>query len=241
MQTLAAIDALVAARRGGVVFTPNVDHVVVAERNEPFRRAYADADLTLADGMPLVWLARLLGQPLPERVAGSDLFSPLMRTAASRKWRVYLVGAAPSVAERAVSILTERFGVDLIGWHSPVISPDGREAHDDSIERLRINHPDVVIVALGTPKQELWIARARKVLPRITFVGVGASIDFLVGAQRRAPRWIARAGMEWAYRLCREPRRLWRRYLLQDSGFLLIALRTWRDARISSSSVTRAV
>src|SRR5947207_1568501 len=110
-EAIGRVARLVADRKGGVVYTPNVDHIVLAESNEAFRDAYRHANLSLADGMPLVWLARLVGRPLPERVAGSDLFVPLMATAAEGRWRVYLVGAAPEVLKKAAGMLSRRMNV----------------------------------------------------------------------------------------------------------------------------------
>ena len=115
-QALDEIETLVDSRKGGTVFTPNVDHIVKADKNEAFRRAYADASLSLADGMPLVWVGRLLGCTLPERVAGSDLLLPLLKLAARRRWKVYLLGGAPGVAEQISHLLREKLGVAVVGW-----------------------------------------------------------------------------------------------------------------------------
>jgi len=208
-----------------------VDHVVKADKNEAFRRAYADASLSLADGMPLVWVGRLLGCPLPERVAGSDLLMPLLELAARRRWRVYLLGGAPGVAEEVSHLLTEEMGVSVVGWDDSRISDDGSDSSGGSVTRAAAVRPDLVLVGLGPPKQELWIQRARHALGPAVSLGVGASLDFLAGRFQRAPRWMARIGFEWAYRLAQEPRRLWRRYLVDDPRFAWIVLRTWLAPR----------
>jgi N-acetylglucosaminyldiphosphoundecaprenol N-acetyl-beta-D-mannosaminyltransferase len=230
-ETLEEVEKLVDARQGGSVFTPNVDHVVKADRNDAFRRAYADASLSLADGMPLVWVGRLLGCPLPERVAGSDLVRPVLELAARRRWKVYLLGGGPGVAEQVSHLLAETIGVTVVGWDDARIADDGSDPTGASIARAAAAQPDLVFVGLGPPKQELWIQRAKGALgPAVSF-GVGASLDFLAGRFERAPRWLSRIGFEWAYRLIQEPRRLWRRYLVDDPRFALIVLRTWLSPR----------
>jgi len=233
---LHAIDLLVSAGRGGAVFTPNVDHLVKAERNPAFCEAYAQANLSLADGMPLVWLARILGRPLPERVAGSDLTRPLMQLASRRAWRVYLLGGGAGVAERAARHLREDLGVNVVGWDSPSIRADGTDVSSaDSVAAAAAAKPDVILIALGAPKQELWFARARVRIPGAVGFGLGGSLDFLIGRYKKAPAWIAAAGLEWLFRLLQEPTRLWRRYLVEGPRFLGIAWRTWR-ARSDSFS-----
>src|SRR5262245_4524255 len=230
-EALTAIERLVDSGRGGAVFTPNVDHVVIAESNPALRAAYASASLSVADGMPLVWLSPWLGCRLPERVAGSDLFMPLMQIAARRGWRVYLVGGAPSVAREAAEKLRTDYGVDIVGSSSPIVDRHGVEIDGHALEGVRAARPDLVVVALGNPKQELWVARAGGTLGPAVSLGFGAVLDFLVGRQKWAPRWMADAGLEWLYRLAHNPRRLWRRYLVQDPRFAFIVVSTWWRAR----------
>lgn len=233
-QALDRIAALVAAGAGGAVFTPNVDHVVVAERDGPFRDAYAAADLCLADGMPLVWASRLLGGGIPEKVSGSDLVLPLVERAAARGWRIYLLGGAPGVAERAADRLRERFpSIRVAGADSPRVAADGTHGADmeAALGRIRAARPELVLVAFGAPKQELWIHRNRDRLRPAVALGIGASIDFVAGRVRRAPRWMSRGGLEWLWRLSHEPRRLWRRYLVEDPRFAAIVLRELRAHR----------
>jgi N-acetylglucosaminyldiphosphoundecaprenol N-acetyl-beta-D-mannosaminyltransferase len=228
-EALARIDELVARREGGAVFTPNVDHVVKAERNATFRAAYGRASLAVADGMPLLWASRLLGSPLPEKVSGSDLVVPLARLAGERRWRVYLLGGAPEVVGQAGEVFVRRFGVRVVGTDSPAVGDDGgTEDADGVIARVRAARPDLLLVALGAPKQELWIDRfANEIRPGVA-IGIGGSLDFVVGRVRRAPGWMSRIGLEWLFRLVKEPRRMWRRYLLEDPAFLAIVARTWR-------------
>jgi N-acetylglucosaminyldiphosphoundecaprenol N-acetyl-beta-D-mannosaminyltransferase len=230
-EALDEISHLVNRRGGGTVYTPNVDHILKAESNHLFRRAYDRVDLSLADGMPLVWAARLLGCPLPERVAGSDLLLPLLKRAARHHWRVYLLGGAPGVAEAAAKLLVDDLGVTVVGWDECRIESDGSDVAGGSVERARAAKPDLILVALGPPKQELWIDRAAAEICPAVAIGVGASLDFITGRYRRAPRWMSRAGLEWAFRLGQEPRRLWRRYLLEGPRFIRVVLTTWLAPR----------
>jgi N-acetylglucosaminyldiphosphoundecaprenol N-acetyl-beta-D-mannosaminyltransferase len=228
---LAAIERLVDDGQGGSVFTPNVDHVVKASRNPAFKAAYSRVSLSLADGMPLIWASHLLGCPLPERVAGSDMLMPVLQLAARRHLRVYLLGGGPGVAEQTARVLTEQMGITVAGWDDSRIAMDGSDLDGASISRARAAQPDIVLVALGPPKQELWIDRARDYIGPAVALGVGASLDFLIGKYRRAPRWMAKSGLEWLYRLSQEPRRLWRRYLVEGPSFLGIVVRTRRAPR----------
>jgi N-acetylglucosaminyldiphosphoundecaprenol N-acetyl-beta-D-mannosaminyltransferase len=222
----------VARRQGGAVFTPNVDHVMKAEWDPAFRAAYQHASLSLADGMPLVWVSRLLGRALPERVTGSDMIVPLLRLAAARRWRVYLLGGAPGVAPAAADLLAKELGVIVAGWDDAQIAPDGTDRSGDSVARAQAAQADLILVALGPPKQELWIARSLAAVRPAVGVGVGASLDFLVGKYRRAPAWVGRIGLEWLYRLLQEPRRLWRRYLVEGPRVLGVV---WRTSRLPAA------
>jgi N-acetylglucosaminyldiphosphoundecaprenol N-acetyl-beta-D-mannosaminyltransferase len=227
-QVLDAIEDLIRSRQGGAVFTPNVDHVVLAEDDLEFRQVYSAARLSLADGMPLVWGSRLLGRRIPEKVSGSDLIWPLMERAAARGFRVYLLGAGPGVADKAAEVLRSQVGVNVVGVDAPSIA-DPRSATERApvMERIRRASPDLVLVAFGAPKQELFIHAARSELGPAVALGIGASLDFIAGTVQRAPRWMSDHGLEWLYRLIQEPRRLWRRYLVRDPKFALILWRTF--------------
>jgi N-acetylglucosaminyldiphosphoundecaprenol N-acetyl-beta-D-mannosaminyltransferase len=230
---LAAVEALLDGGAGGAVFTPNVDHVVVAERDPCFRAAYERADLSLCDGQPLRWASPLLGLRLPERVSGADLFVPLMALAARRRARVYLLGGPPGAAEVAARKLAQELGVVIAGTGAPAIGLEPTADEEAIVAAIAATRPDLVVVCLGAPKGERMVDRARDRLAPAVMVQLGASIDFYVGRIRRAPRWMRRAGLEWLYRLLREPRRLARRYLVQDPAFLLILLRTLLEPRRS--------
>src|SRR5450432_4105838 len=156
---LEAIASLVARQRGGTIFTPNVDHVVLASEDEDFRRAYAAADLSLADGMPVVWASHLLGAPVPEKISGSDLVEPLIELAAKKGWRVYLLGGGEGVAQRAASALLQRYAnLKIVGTGSPRIDlAEPASRRSNVLEAIRSCAPDIVLVGFGAPKQELWM------------------------------------------------------------------------------------
>jgi N-acetylglucosaminyldiphosphoundecaprenol N-acetyl-beta-D-mannosaminyltransferase len=223
---LEAIERLVVAGAGGAVFTPNVDHVVLAERDAEFREAYAAADLSLVDGQPLVWSSRLLGERLPEKISGSDLTPALLELAARRGWSVYLLGGADGVAGKLEQELPKTMGLRIAGADAPRIGARGDAAESAVFDRIRERAPQLLLVALGAPKQELFIHRARARLGPTVCIGVGASLDFIAGRVRRAPRWVSSSGLEWLYRLAQEPRRLAYRYLVKDPSFAWILLRT---------------
>lgn len=224
-QTLAEVRRLVESGRGGTVFTPNVDHVVQAELDPRLAEAYQGASISVADGMPVVWASKLLRQPVPERVAGSDLVHPLFEIAAERGWRVYVVGGAPGVAQEALQILAAAYpGFEVAGTDAPDVSADGGCA-PEVIERIRAAAPHLVFAALGCPKQELWIQRTAPQAPGPVYLGVGASFDFIAGKVPRAPEWMRDVGLEWFFRLAREPRRMWRRYLVRGPRFAGIVAR----------------
>lgn len=231
-EALDRIDVLVRAGEGGAVFTPNVDHVVLARQDPRMRAAYARASLSLADGMPLVWASRWLRTPLPEKVSGSDLVLPLLERAALRGWRVYFLGGAAGVASLARDRALQRHpDLRVVGVDAPRVNIDEScERRDLVLDPIRAARPDLVLVAFGAPKQEIWIDQVRSALRPAVLLGVGASLDFLAGTVRRAPAWMSRSGLEWLYRLSREPRRLSRRYLLRDPKFLIIVaeMRGWR-------------
>jgi len=208
---------------GGWVVTPNVDILRQVAADAEFARLVGAATLSLADGMPLIWASRLKGSPLPERVAGSTLIYGLSAEAARRGRSVFLLGAAPGVAERAAARLEASYpDLRIVGCHCPPLGFEGRQTDITAIEAALSNtRPDIVFVALGTPKQERLIKRLRSVLPDAWFVGSGATLSFVAGETPRAPAWLQRAGLEWLHRLWHEPRRLFGRYIVLDVPFAI--------------------
>jgi N-acetylglucosaminyldiphosphoundecaprenol N-acetyl-beta-D-mannosaminyltransferase len=224
------------AGRCRYVVTPNVNHAVLLQRHAQFARVYADADFVLADGVPIVLLSRVFGRGVPERVAGSDLVPSLFdRSSAEAPLRVYLLGAQPEVSERATRAVEARWrGILVVGRDSP---PRGFEENETENARILAEiaaaEPDVLIVGLGAPKQELWVHKHRDRIRAKIALCVGATIDFLAGDKQRAPRWMRSSGLEWVHRVALEPKRLSGRYL--RDGLALPGL-VFRELR---QSVTR--
>jgi len=203
------------------VSTVNLDFVVRAQHEPEVMRIFRSTDLNLADGAPVVWLARLLGVKMPGRVAGADLVPAFLGEAAAVGARVFLLGGENGVAAEAAARLVARHpNLVVAGTYEPPRASINEIDHEEILERIRQAHPDVLLVALGHPKQERWINMHRDRLPVSVAIGVGCVLDLIAGRSRRAPRWMQVVGLEWAYRLGREPRRLWRRYLT-DAAFLL--------------------
>ena len=224
------------------VVTPNVDHAVMYQNDETLRRAYDNASLVLADGAPVVWASRLLRKAVPERVAGSDLTPALFRRASQsrrpgspprRALRVFLLGAAPGVAERAQRNIESKWrGVDVVGTLSPPLGFEhDQEENEKILAAVAEVQPDLLVIGLGAPKQEVWISKYADRLEAKAALCVGATIDFLAGQRNRAPRWMQRVGLEWCHRLLSEPRRLAGRYLHDGLVFPQLVYRDWRAVR----------
>jgi N-acetylglucosaminyldiphosphoundecaprenol N-acetyl-beta-D-mannosaminyltransferase len=229
-----------AAERDGVcrfVVTPNADHAVLFQENTKLRQAYAAASLVLVDGIPLLLAAKLLRRGVPERVPGSDLVPALFAAASERpetrrSLRVYLLGAAPGVAERAAERIHANWGgVEVVGCYSPPLGFERDPAENEAIlARVAQSGCDVLIVGLGAPKQELWVLEHQARIAAPVALCVGATIDFLAGEKARAPRWMRRVGLEWLHRLGSEPRRLARRYLRDAIELPRLMWREFRGA-----------
>ena len=207
------------------VVTPNADQVVNLEDDAALRAAYSRADLVVPDGMPIVWASRLLGAPLKERVTGSDMMPKLCEIAARRGLKVFMLGGMPGVADRAAANLIKAYpGLRVTGTLCPPLGFEKDDAQNAAIvEAIRRSDADLIFVCLGSPKQEVWIDKHLSHFDKGVFLGVGAAIDFCAGTVQRAPQWMRRSGLEWAYRLSQEPRRLIGRYTKDLYFFVLLA------------------
>jgi N-acetylglucosaminyldiphosphoundecaprenol N-acetyl-beta-D-mannosaminyltransferase len=240
-----AIDHLLgelARGRGGRVITPNLDQLRLYHERPELRPMYEDADLVLADGMPLLWAGRLQSTRLPERVAGSELIYTLSAAAAATGRSIFLLGGNPCAAEQAGQALARRYpGLNVAGSHCP---PFGFEKNDAQMHDIRTAlasaRPDIVYVGLGFPKQERLIEAVRDVLPRSWFLGVGVSFSFVSGEIRHAPRWMRKIGFEWVHRLVQEPGRLFKRYVIHDIPFALRLLAHAATRRFHASQTPPA-
>jgi N-acetylglucosaminyldiphosphoundecaprenol N-acetyl-beta-D-mannosaminyltransferase len=223
-ETIDRVLAELDAGRGGWITTPNLDQLRIASGSPEVRELIAQADVSVADGMPLVWASALLGDPLPERVPGSDLIWSLTAAVARRGGEVHLIGGAGDAGGRAAEILGARNPALRGCAHLPLpmnFDPGSAQDVDGVRDALRASTPALAFVGLGFPKQERLIAAVRADFPQTWFVGVGISLSFVAGDVRRAPRWMHAIGLEWVHRLIQEPRRLASRYLLYDLPFAL--------------------
>ena len=217
------VDAAVAGG-GHWAITANLDHLRRYRGEQTARDLLEKADLVLADGMPIVWASKLAGTPLPQRVAGSDMIWTISSAASKGGTAIYLLGGDPGVAASAAEILREHNeGLQIAGVLCP---PMGFEHDAQELARIERTveeaRPQIVLVGLGFPKQDLLIERLRMRLPDAAFVGVGISFSFVTGDVMRAPRWMHVLGLEWLHRLFREPRRLVRRYLIDGLPFAVL-------------------
>jgi N-acetylglucosaminyldiphosphoundecaprenol N-acetyl-beta-D-mannosaminyltransferase len=224
MRFRAAVDLMeqwIAERAGRTVCFPGSDMLAACQRNTQLRDCLNDADLTATDGMMLVRLCRWLGAAEAERVYGPDVMLELCRRSPDAGYRHFFYGGAPGVAEALAARLQEQFpGLTIAGTYSPPFRPLSESELVEDIRHINESVADVVWVGLGTPKQEIWTAKTRGRLRAPLVLAVGAAFDFHAGSVPQAPQWVRSAGGEWFYRLCTEPRRLWRRYSIQLVQFL---------------------
>ncbi len=231
---VAHIDSFVRAGQPHQVMTVNVDFLRLGVENRAFHHLINAADLAVPDGMPLLWGARLLGDPLPARVTGIDLIVECAQLAAANDYKIFLLGAGPGVAEAAAQVLRQRCpGVRIVGTYAPpVVNAFSAEEDDKTVRLIQEMQPDMLFVAFGAPRQDEWIRTHLSRLNVPVCMGVGGAFDMLAGRVRRAPEWMQQAGLEWAYRLVQEPTRLWKRYFVDD---LPIFLRLMAQRRAGTS------
>lgn len=201
----------------------NVDKLVKAQADPELRRIVNECALISADGMPVVWASRLLGMPIKERVAGVDLFESLMCRAATKGWRVYLLGAAEEVVSELKHSYEKKYA-DLIiaGYRNGYWKP---EEEADVVERIKAAQADLLFVAISSPKKEHFLGRYQAHMKIPFAMGVGGSFDVAVGKVKRAPVWMQNSGLEWFFRFLQEPRRMFKRYFVDDMGFIWLLLK----------------
>ena len=226
-ETLLAIDNLIQENKCAYVVTPNVDHIVQLETNKELQNVYANASLILTDGKPLLWIAKWYGTPIKEKISGSDLFPLLCERAAQKGYKMFFLGAAEGVAAKAAENLSKRYkGLQVVDTYSP---PIGFEKNTDEINKIKKlikeTEPDILIVGLGCPKQEKFMYYHCKELGVPLSLGLGASFDFEAGNIKRAPKWMANNGLEWLFRITQDPKRMAKRYLINDRNIFRLAIK----------------
>ena len=224
-ETLNEIDKLIQKKNCSYVVTPNVDHIVRLEKDEELQKVYKNASLILTDGKPLIWISKWYKTPIKEKISGSDLFPRVCQLAANKNDTMYLLGAAEGVADTAARNLMKKYpGLNIVGTYSP---PFGFEKNEQEMNKIKTQiqdvHPDILIVGLGCPKQEKFMYYNCKELGVPISFGLGASIDFEAGNIKRAPKWMSNHGLEWLYRFSKEPKRLFKRYFVDDLKIIQVA------------------
>ena len=226
-EALEFINNLIVTKKATYVVTPNVDHIVRLETNKDLQKVYANASLILTDGKPLLWIAKWYGTPIKEKISGSDLFPMVCKMASEKGYTMFFLGAAAGVAAKAAKNLMKRFdGLNVVGTYSP---PYGFEKNETELSKIfsmiKAAKPDILIVGLGCPKQELFMYHYCKDLGVPISFGLGASLDFEAGNIKRAPKWMRNHGLEWFYRITQDPKRLVKRYLVDDIQIFRLALK----------------
>lgn len=224
-ETLNEIDKLIQKKICSYVVTPNVDHIVRLEKDEELQKVYKNASLILTDGKPLIWISKWYKTPIKEKISGSDLFPRVCQLAANKNYTMYFLGAAEGVADTAARNLMKKYpGLNIVGTYSP---PFGFEKNEQEMNKIKAQiqdvHPDILIVGLGCPKQEKFMYYHCKELGVPISFGLGASIDFEAGNIKRAPKWMSNHGLEWLYRFSKEPKRLFKRYFVDDIKIIQVA------------------
>ena len=238
-ETAEAIGQLIDARQKAYVVEVNVDVMVKLEKDAELRRITNDADLVLVDGQPLVWVSKLYRRPVKEKVSGSDLSLALCRMATERGYTVFILGGKEGIADQAKAKMETQFpGLRVVGTCAPPLGFEKDAAELAKVrEAISAVSPDLVLCCFGCPKQEKWIDANYRDIDARVFLCAGATVDFLAGNVKRAPAWISRIGLEWFYRFLKEPRRLFRRYFIDDMQLFRLILK-YRHQRVKETEVS---
>ncbi len=216
------IEECIQQRKIGQVITPNVDQIVHMETDNYFKEICDSAELLLADGHPLLWIAKWYKTPIKEKICGSDLVPKLCEVAAQKGYSVFFLGAAPGVAQKAVDKLKKELpSLKVAGVYSPPIGFENDPIEINKINKILFDsRADMLFVGMGVPKQDIFIYENMNKYKIPMSFSIGGTIDFIAGEQKRAPKWMSKIGMEWFYRLCQSPKRMFKRYIIDDSKIL---------------------
>lgn len=224
-EALIEIERLIMANKNAYVVTPNVDHIIQLERGGELVEVYKHADLILTDGKPLIWISKWYGNPIKEKLSGSDLFPLLCKMAAKKGYTMFFLGAAEGVAAKAAEeLMKKNKGLEVVGTYSPPYGFENDEAEMKKIiKMIKDVQPHILIVGLGCPKQEKFIYFNKDRLGVPLSLGLGASLDFEAGNIKRSPKWMSKHGLEWFYRFIQEPKRMFKRYFVDDMKIIGLA------------------
>ena len=230
IETIEEIESLIKQKKKSYVVPINVDVVMKIEEDKTLKELTDNADLTLVDGKPLIWISKWLKRPIKEKISGSDLVPLLCEVSAERGYSIFILGGKDGIADLAKKRLEQQYkNIQIVGTYAP---PLGFEKDDKGIERMNTlissASPDLLFVCLGCPKQEKFIYENYKKYDATVSVCAGATVDFLAGNVKRAPKWMSEHGLEWFYRFLQEPKRLFKRYFVDDVKILKIIVKYWR-------------
>lgn len=218
-ETIAAIEQMIEADKKSYVVAINVDVVMKIEEDSYLKKVVDNADMVLVDGKPLVWISKLHGKPLKAKISGSDLVPFLCEVAAEKGYKIFIIGGKDGIAEQAKEKLENRLPkIKIVGTYAPPFGFEKNESELDKINQMISEaHPDLLIACFGCPKQEKWIYENIEKYNAKVSVCAGATVDFLAGNVKRAPRWMSDHGLEWFYRFTQEPKRMFKRYFVDDT------------------------
>lgn len=238
-ETAQTIGQFIDERRQAYIVEVNVDVMVKLEHDAELKRITDDANLVLVDGQPLVWVSKLYRRPVKEKVSGSDLSLELCRLAAERGYTMFILGGKEGIAEQAKAKLEKQYpGLQVAGTCAPPLGFEKDEAEKAKVrEAISAVQPDIVLCCLGCPKQEKWIDANYRDIDARVFLCAGATVDFLAGNVKRAPKWVSRIGMEWFYRFLKEPKRLFKRYFIDDMQLFGLVFK-YRHQRAGKTEVS---
>lgn len=221
-ETICAIEEMIASKNKSYIVAINVDVVMKIENDSYLKKIVDDADMVLVDGKPLVWISKIHKRPVKAKISGSDLVPELCKVAQKKKYTIFIIGGKDGIAEKAKANLEKKLpDIEIVGVYAP---PFGFEKNQDELDRINAMisdvHPDLLIACFGCPKQEKWIYENIDKYDAKVTICAGATVDFLAGNVKRAPRWMSDHGLEWFYRLLQEPKRMFKRYLIDDVKIL---------------------
>ncbi|MBW4505414.1 MAG: WecB/TagA/CpsF family glycosyltransferase [Scytonematopsis contorta HA4267-MV1] len=228
IDNISTVELLNKLKEGGIVFTPNVDHLIKLQKDENFYQVYNSATYKVCDSQILMYASNFLNTPIKEKISGSDLLPAFYQYYKhDQQMKIFLLGAAPGVAQKAQEKINRQVGRNMIvSVYSPSFGFENNEQEcEEIIGKINDSGATVLAIGVGAPKQEKWIYKYKDKLPQVkVFLAVGASLDFEAQQKKRAPKWMSEVGLEWFYRLSSEPKRLWKRYLLDSIPFFWLIL-----------------
>lgn len=232
-EAVACTEQLIVQDGCAYIVTPNLDHIVLMEEDEEFAKVYQNADLILTDGKPLIWISKMLKNPIKEKISGSDFFPEMCKMCAQKGYSIFILGAAEGVAEEAAKNLCKKYqGLNIAGTYSPPIGFEKDLAELDKIrDVLSVAKPDVLAVSLGSPKGEKFLHKHLEEYKISLGISIGATIDFEAGNVRRAPKWMSNGGLEWLFRITQDPKRLIKRYW-KDAMSILPIIKKYKKSKM---------